>query len=204
MVSESAWVSHAAGDVKSDEWMIWSLRPFSRFKFVISSWSGTHELHEGNCPQTFSQSFSRKKTLMAWDYKGGSSFTVSNCWSDSCDPTPVGVSLFGWLHYQSLVFLHPKPRLAQNLTTKHTSESMWYLWWLSQRHIRRNTSIDSKIKGTQWRLLLLGSYLLHSLFCEIMWFFSAVFLSPNTTRLDQQDRCRVQHRMVWTFVAPSV
>ena len=63
---------------------------------------------------------------------------------------------------------------------------MWYLWWLSQRHIRRNTSIDSKVKGTQWRLLLLGSYLLHSLFCEIMWFFP--HFSYHQTQQDWTNR----------------
>lgn len=112
------------------------------FQLVISSWSGTHELHEGNCPQTFSQSLSRKKTLMAWDYKGGSSFTIQ-----SVGPIVVIQSLLALVCLVDCTIkvwcFCTRNHEAQNLTTKHTSESMWYLWWLSQRHIRRNTSIDS-------------------------------------------------------------
>lgn len=53
-------------------------------------------------------------------------------------------------------------------------------------HSKKYLRIDSKITGTQWRLLLLGSYLLHSLFCEIMWFFP--HFSYHQTQQDWTNR----------------
>ena len=167
--------------------MIWSLRPCSRFNLWYHLGQERMNFMKEIAPKPFHNHCLGKKNTHGLRLQRRFFLHNSNCWSDSCDPKPVGVCLFGWLHYQSVVFFAPETPVCPKLDYKtHIRLSMWYLWWLSQRHIRRNTSIDSKIKGTQWRLLLLGSYLLHSLFCQIMWFFP--HFSYHQTQQDWTNR----------------